>query len=181
MKRLLFALSLARRTGHSVNPQPFDWLYLPRSLLLTIAFSKRYLCVGLCRTLGEKAVPPHRGGGGRAAQACPCSQMAVQLLSTGSNAGTDAANAADEEDETRVPRPVVPWVEYDIVRGWQLVDNALRNFAMDCDCWPLVCRGGHANNFGITYRMQCGYCNSIHCPWQCRIFIHFNQNHAATL
>jgi len=42
MKRLLFALSLARRTGHSVNPQPFDWLYLPRSLLLTIAFSKRY-------------------------------------------------------------------------------------------------------------------------------------------
>jgi hypothetical protein len=81
MKRLLFALSLARRTGHNVNPQPFDWLYLPRSLLLTIAFSKRYLCVGLCRTLGEKAVPPHRGGGGRAAQACPCSQMAVQLLS----------------------------------------------------------------------------------------------------
>ena len=40
MKRLLFALSLARRTGHSVNPQPFDWLYLPRSLLLTTAFSK---------------------------------------------------------------------------------------------------------------------------------------------
>ena len=35
MKRLLFALSLARPTGHSVNPQPFDWLYLPRSLLLT--------------------------------------------------------------------------------------------------------------------------------------------------
>ena len=26
MKRLLFALSLKRRTGHSVNPQPFDWL-----------------------------------------------------------------------------------------------------------------------------------------------------------
>ncbi len=40
MKRLLFALSLKRRTGHSVNPQPFDWLYLPRSLLLTTAFSK---------------------------------------------------------------------------------------------------------------------------------------------
>jgi hypothetical protein len=39
------------------------------------------------------------------------------LLSTGLNAGTDAANAADEEDETRVPRPVVPWVEHDIVRG----------------------------------------------------------------
>jgi hypothetical protein len=52
---------------------------------------------------------------------------------------------------------------------------------MDCDCWPLVCRSGHANNFGITYHMQCGYCNSIHCPWQCLIFIHFNQNHAATL
>ena len=103
------------------------------------------------------------------------------LLSTGSNAGPDAANAEDEQDDTSVPRPVVPWVEYDIVRGWQLVDNALRKFAMDCDCWPLVCRGGHANNFGITYRMQCGYCNSIHCPWQCRIFIHFNQNHAATL
>jgi hypothetical protein len=40
MKRLLFALSLKRHTGHSVNPQPFDWLYLPRSLLLTTAFSK---------------------------------------------------------------------------------------------------------------------------------------------
>jgi hypothetical protein len=40
MKRLLFALSLKRRTEHSVNPQPFDWLYLPRSLLLTTAFSK---------------------------------------------------------------------------------------------------------------------------------------------
>ena len=39
------------------------------------------------------------------------------LLSTGLNAGTDAANAADEEDETRVTRPVVPWVEHDIVRG----------------------------------------------------------------
>ena len=39
-KRLLFALSLKRRTGHNVNPQPFDWLYLPRSLLLTTAFSK---------------------------------------------------------------------------------------------------------------------------------------------
>jgi hypothetical protein len=40
MKHLLFALSLKRRTGHILNPQPFDWLYLPRSLLLTIAFSK---------------------------------------------------------------------------------------------------------------------------------------------
>ena len=63
------------------------------------------------------------------------------LLSTGLNAGIDAANAADEEHETRVPRPVVPWVEHDIVRGWQSVANALHHFAMDCDCCPLVCRG----------------------------------------
>jgi hypothetical protein len=70
MKRLLFALSLARRTGHSVNTQPFDWLYLPRSLLLTIAFSKfegdpvaatctaatrRFICRG---TLAQRGIGP---------------------------------------------------------------------------------------------------------------------------
>ncbi len=49
----------------------------------------------------------------------------LSLLSTGSNAGTDTVDAADEEDETRVPRPVLPWVEYNIVRGWQSVVNAL--------------------------------------------------------
>jgi hypothetical protein len=97
------------------------------------------------------------------------------LLSTGLNAGTDAANAADEEDETRVPRPVVPWVEHDIVRGWQSVFNALHHFAMDCDFCPLVCHCGHTNNSGITYRMECGYCNLIHCPWQCRVFIQFRE------
>jgi len=68
-----------RCTGHHVNLQPFDWIYLPRSLLLTIAFSNRYF--SLCRTPGEKAVPPHSVRGGRAATACLCSQMAVQLLS----------------------------------------------------------------------------------------------------
>jgi hypothetical protein len=97
------------------------------------------------------------------------------------NAGTDAANAVDEDHETRVPRPVVPWVEHDIVRGWQSVANALHHFAMDCDCCPLVCRNGHTNNSGITYRMECGYCNRIHCQWQCRVFIHFDQSHDATL
>jgi hypothetical protein len=61
------------------------------------------------------------------------------------------------------------------------VANALHHFAMDCDCCPLVCRGGHTNNSGITYHMECGYCNHIHCPWQCRVFIHFDQSHAATL
>ena len=76
---------------------------------------------------------------------------------------------------------VVPWVEHDIVRGWQSVANALHHFDMDCDYCPLVCRGGHTNNSGITYRMECGYCNRIHCPWQCRVFIHFDQSHAATL
>ena len=103
------------------------------------------------------------------------------LLSTGLNAGTDVANASDEEHETRVSRPVIPWVEHDIVRGWQSVCNVLDHFAKDCDCWPRVSRGGHTSNSGITYRMECGYCNRIHCPWQCLIFIHFNQNHAATL
>ena len=44
MKRLLFALSLKRRTGHSVNPQPFDWLYLPRSLLLTFFTAHHSIC-----------------------------------------------------------------------------------------------------------------------------------------
>ena len=29
--------------------------------------------------------------------------------------------------------------------------------------------------------MECGYCNRIDCPWQCSVFIHFNQRHAATL
>jgi hypothetical protein len=103
------------------------------------------------------------------------------LLSTGLHAGTDVANASDEEHETRVSRPVIPWVEHDIVRGWQSVCNVLDHFAKDCDCWPLVSRGGHTSNSGITYRMECGYCNRIHCPWQCRVFIHFDQSHAATL
>jgi hypothetical protein len=83
--------------------------------------------------------------------------------------------------EPRVPRPVVPWVEYDIVRGWQSVDKALHDFAMHCDCCPLVGRSGHASNSGITYRMECGYGNRIGCPWQCRVFIYFDQNHAAKL
>ena len=99
------------------------------------------------------------------------------MLSTGLNAGTDAANAVDEDHETRVPRPVVPWVEHDIVRGWQSVANALHHFAMDCDCCPLVCHGGHTNNSGITYHMECCYCNRIHCPWKCSVFIHFDQSH----
>ena len=42
MKRSLFALSQARRKGHHVISQLFDWFYLPHSLLITIAFSKRY-------------------------------------------------------------------------------------------------------------------------------------------
>jgi hypothetical protein len=55
------------------------------------------------------------------------------LLSTGSNTGTDAADAGDEEDETTRFRCVLPWVEYDIVRGCQSVVNTLHHFAMDCD------------------------------------------------
>ena len=49
MKRSLFALSQARHKGHHVISQLFDWIYLPHSLLLTIAFSKRYC--SLCPTL----------------------------------------------------------------------------------------------------------------------------------
>jgi hypothetical protein len=118
------------------------------------------------------------------------------LPTTGADAGTDDNSDAESDNssksgarknnprhsrESRVPRPAVPWVEYNIVRGWQSVHNALHNFAMNCDCWPLVGRSGHASNSGITYRMECGYGNRIGCPWQCRVFIYFDQNHAATL
>jgi hypothetical protein len=83
--------------------------------------------------------------------------------------------------EPRVPRPVVPWVEYDIVRGWQAVEKTLHEFAMHCDHCPLVGRSGHVSKSGITYRMECGYSNRIGCPWQCRVFIYFDQQHAAAL
>ena len=66
--------------------------------------------------------------------------------------------------ETGVPRPVVPWVEYDIVRGWQSVEKTLHELAMDCDYCPLVGRSGHVSLLGITYRMECGYSNRIGCP-----------------
>ena len=83
--------------------------------------------------------------------------------------------------EPCVPRPVVPWVEYDIVRGWQSVEKTLHELAMDCDYCPLVGRSGHVSLLGITYRMECGYSNRIGCPWQCRVFISFDQQHAAAL
>ena len=83
--------------------------------------------------------------------------------------------------EPCVPRPVVPWVEYDIVRGWQSVEKTLHELAMDCDYCPLVGRSGHVSLLGITYRMECGYSNRIGCPWQCRVFIYFDQQHAAAL
>ena len=83
--------------------------------------------------------------------------------------------------EPCVPRPVVPWVEYDIVRGWQSVEKTLHELAMDCDYCPLVGRSGHVSQLGITYRMECGYSNRIGCPWQCRVFIYFDQQHAAAL
>jgi hypothetical protein len=36
---------------------------------------------------------------------------------------------------------------------------------MNCDCWPLLARSGHASNLGITYRVEYGYGNNIGCPW----------------
>ncbi len=83
--------------------------------------------------------------------------------------------------EPWVSRPVVPWVEYDIVRGWQSVEKTLHELAMHCDYCPLVGCSGHVSQLGITYRMECGYSNRIGCPWQCRVFIYFDQQHTAAL
>ena len=104
-------------------------------------------------------------------------------LSYNSDAESEALskNNPRHSREPRVPRPVVPWVEYDIVRGWQSVEKTLHEFAMHCDHCPLVGRSGHVSKSGITYRMECGYSNRIGCPWQCRVFIYFDQQHAAAL
>ena len=91
-----------------------------------------------------------------------------------------ASGATASEEPKRDPRYDVPWVEYDIVRGWQSVHAAFHTFARQCDCWPLTCRSGHVSQAGITYRMECGYSNRIGCPWQCRVFIAFDQGHALT-
>jgi len=133
----------------------------------------------------------------RAAQACLCSQMAVQLISlvncpttltrnprpcrrTIRNYQVPSTNPRHSR-EPWVPRPVVPWVEYDIVWGWQSVEKTLHELAMHCDHCPLVGRSGHVSKLGITYRMECGYSNRIGCPWQCLVFIYFDQEHAAAL
>jgi hypothetical protein len=49
------------------------------------------------------------------------------------------------------------------------------------DHCPLVGSSGHASKSGITYHMECSYSNRIECPWQCRVFIYFDQKHAAAI
>jgi hypothetical protein len=67
--------------------------------------------VGASRQLSlwrQKAVPPHRGRGGRAAQACLCSQMAVQLISSVNRPGCQQRERMRERMTTPTRNPTIP-------------------------------------------------------------------------
>jgi len=73
----------------------------------------------------------------------------------------------------------VPWVEYDIVQGWPVVEAIFKTFSLQCDCASLISRNGKASSCCVTYRMECAYSNRLGCKWQCRIVIYFDQEAAA--
>ena len=60
----------------------------------------------------------------------------------------------------RIP---VPWIDYDVVRGWDAVLAIFKVFSLQCDCTPIMSRSGHANKDGVTYRMECAYVNRLGC------------------
>ena len=67
--------------------------------------------VGASRQLSpwrQKAVPPHRGRGGRAAQACLCSQMAVQLISSVNRPCCQQRDRMRERMTTPTQNPTTP-------------------------------------------------------------------------
>ena len=57
----------------------------------------------------------------------------------------------------------VPWIEYDIVRGWTVVLRIFKLFTQQCDCTPLISRNDSACSYCVTYHMECGYCNRLQC------------------
>lgn len=73
------------------------------------------------------------------------------------------------------PKPKVPWIAYDVVRGWAAVESLFTIFSHQCDCTPVVSRNGHASSYSITYRFECGYGNRIGCKWQCQVVIYYDQ------
>ena len=79
------------------------------------------------------------------------------------------------------PKPKVPWIGYEVVRGWSAVLRLFTIFSQQCDCTPLVSKHGHASSYCITYRLECGYANRIGCPWQCQVTIWYDQPAAGRL
>jgi hypothetical protein len=73
------------------------------------------------------------------------------------------------------PKPKVPWIGYDVVRGWAAVLRLFTIFSQQCDCTPLVSRNGHSSSYCITYRFECRYGNRIGCKWQCQVIIYYDQ------
>ena len=57
----------------------------------------------------------------------------------------------------------VPWIEYEIVRGWVVVLRIFKNFSQHYDCTSLVSRNGNTSTYCITYHVECGYVNRIKC------------------
>jgi len=60
---------------------------------------------------------------------------------------------ATETTLSRNIKAPVPWIEFDVVRGWTAVLRIFKLFSQQCDCAPLVSRNGNASKHCVTYRM----------------------------
>ncbi len=75
------------------------------------------------------------------------------------HAGASRPRGARAKDPSRLPvnrkdgHGRVPWIEYDIVQGWAVVEAIFKTFSLQCDCASLVSRNGKATTFCVTYRM----------------------------
>ena len=67
------------------------------------------------------------------------------------HAGASRRRGAAAKDPSRLPvnrkddHARVPWIEYDIVQGWQAVESIFKTFSEQCDCALLVSRNGKAS------------------------------------
>jgi hypothetical protein len=81
------------------------------AVMLSIRPGEHGSTVGASRQLAlwrQKAAPPHRGRGGRAAQSCLCSQMAVQLISSVNRPGCQQRERMRERMTTPTRNPTTP-------------------------------------------------------------------------
>lgn len=116
---------------------------------------------------------------GSSSSASSSESAADSLLSEQDDEYEEEAAFVPAGSGRRSQQSAVPWTEFATVRGWRAVDDVLHKFAKDCSHMPLISRSGNLSNRGVTYRYECACANTIHCPWQCKVFIPLDQACAA--